>query len=235
MSQAFRVAQEDEKGKSRRIEGNKLHKADRQAKLERTRYGGAKDDVYLINMFRQFGVDYLHTPKDQVYEILRKKIEGKKLSITDAALNFLKEHYGEQLVVEIDFNHKVLVTFQEVKMKKGEEMNLMTEVAEKSGQSRKIVKAVYEALCSRIRVNLKNERRIRLPELGILKISFRAAKEKRKGRNPFSGKEMWFKAKPASNKLRFSPVKVLKEYVKDKIEVVAPKKKKKKGKKSKKG
>lgn len=234
MTQAFRVAQEDERGKSRRIEGNKLHKADRQAKLERTRYGGAKDDVYLTNMFRQFGIDYLSTPKDQVYELLRAKIEGKKLSITDAALDFLKEHYGDQIQAEIDFNAKVLIKFQEVKIKKGEEMNLFTEVAEKSGQSRKIVKSVYEALCSRIRVNLKNERRIRLPELGILKISFRAAKEKRKGRNPFNGKIMTFKAKPASNKLRFTPVKDMKEYVKEKIEVVAPKKKHKKGKKGKK-
>lgn len=104
-------------------------------------------------------------------------------------------------------------------------MNLFSEVQAKAGHPRRVVKEVYSTLISVVHRELKNERRIRLPELGILKIGFRPAREKRKGISPFNGKPMTFKAKPAMNKIRFSPTKDLKEWANAKVAVVRPKKK----------
>lgn len=237
MSHAFRVAQENAEDKAKRLQGNKLHKADRQEKLSRTRYGEAKNDVQLANMFKQFGIDYLNTPKDQIYDQLKARLDGKKLLLSSEAIEFLAEHYEDRIDLVKDFNGKTTVTFHEPKQQnKGEDsMSLLSDVAERSGQSRKIVRAVYEALCKTVRIALKNERRIRLPELAVIKVKFRPAREKRKAMNPFTKKMGWQKARPATNKVRFSPVKDLKVYVEEKVEVVAPKKKKsKKSKKEKK-
>jgi nucleoid DNA-binding protein len=224
MNEAFHIASETKEEKKRRLEGQKKHKADKRAKLDRVRHQSTRSDIEMINIMREFGIDFLATPRDQVLKMVPEKLEGKRYeNLSQKALGFLTENYNIEFVV---FDGRPIMTFP--KIKQGDDMNLFTEVAEKSGHKRSVVKSVYEAMCSRIRVTLKNERRIRLPELGILKISFRPAKEKRRGRNPFNGKKMWFKAKPASNKLKFSATKDFKTYIAEKIEVKKPEKKKKK-------
>ena len=213
--------------KKQRIENQKKYKLDRQAKLERTRYKSVADDIELENIFRQFGLSIIKSPnRRDVFKSVPKVMEGKRPEyLTSKALDFLVQEFDAEVVT--DNLGRTILQFPKEKPK-GESMNLFSEVAEKSGHKRKMVKEVYEAILSRIRVNLKNERYIRLPDLCRIRVSYRPAKEKRRGINPFNGKKMWFKARPASNKLRFSPLKAMKDYVADKVEVVEPKKKRKK-------
>lgn len=105
-------------------------------------------------------------------------------------------------------------------------MSIISSIAERSEQKRSVVKKVYAALIEVITHDLKKERRVRLPDLGIVGIKFRPARAKRKGINPFTKKETTFKARPASNKLKFRFAKGLRLFV-EKLEVVEPKKKKK--------
>ena len=225
MSQAFHVANESKEDKQRRIDANKQHKADRQAKLERTRYGGAKDDVALANIFRQFGIDFLNIPREKAFALVPQTLEGKRYDhLSKDAIEFLVDTFGAKQRVTPD-NRPVLAFSIE---DKGDPMSLVNDLVERSAQPRKVVKAVYEALVKQIRISLRKERYLRLPDIGRFKIGYRPAKEKRKGMNPFTGKKQWFKAKPASNKLRFSPAKTLKVFCAEKIEVVEPPKKKKK-------
>lgn len=106
-------------------------------------------------------------------------------------------------------------------------MNIRAAIAEASGQKPKVVKQVYESLVDVVQENLKSDRRVRLPGLGILSIKFKPARPKRKGMNPFTKEMTTFKAKPASNKLKFRPAKDLKVFA-DKLPKVEPKKKGKK-------
>jgi DNA-binding protein HU-beta len=226
------VATQTAEDKKRKIAAQKLHKQDRADKLERTRYGGAHDDVELANAFRHLGIDFLSTPRDQVFGMVPTIWEGRKIDdIPEAAVSFLAENYHVRRV--FDGEGRALVHFENPEE---ELMKLHTQIAEICGEPRKTVKAVMEGFIKQIRRSLKEDRGIRIPEIGKISIRYRPAKEKRKGTNPFTGKKMWFKAKPASNKIRFSPAKDLKRFVADKVPVVAPPKKKgkKKGKKSKK-
>jgi nucleoid DNA-binding protein len=92
-------------------------------------------------------------------------------------------------------------------------MSFFGDVAETAGQPRKVVVAVYDAVVEVIQDELKATRRVRIPKLGILKIKFSPARPKKKGINPFTKEEMMFKAKPASNKVRFNALASLKDYV----------------------
>lgn len=221
--------------KAQRLAANRANKEYRQARAYRLRFKGAKDDVEAANLFLQLGIDYLNTPKHLLAEMVMKNITGRRAdSISTKAMEFLTDNYDARVVK--DEEGRALIQFLPAEPEKEEEerpMKLYSLISERTGQTRKVVKEVYEALVLEARKGLRTERLFKLPELGRLKISYRPAKEKRKGRNPFSGKEMWFKAKPASNKLRFSAAKPLKLFIANKVEVVEPKKKHKK-KKSKK-
>lgn len=58
---------------------------------------------------------------------------------------------------------------------------------------------------------LKKHNKVKLPELGILKIKVRKARPARMGMNPFTGEKQKLKAKPASKVVRFHAIKSLKE------------------------
>jgi nucleoid DNA-binding protein len=229
---SLRLAYETKEDRQNRLQRNRQHKELRHEKLERTRHGGAHDDVEQANIFFHLGMDVFKIPAHERTTAMKKTLEGIRVDkLPKASMKWLRENYD---AIEVgDPEGRLVIHFSEPKSQ-GDDMNLYTQLAETSGQSRKEVKAIYEALITKVKHELKHERRMRLPELGILRIRYRPAKEKRKGRNPFSGKEMWFKAKPASNKLAFRPSKDFKEYVNDKIPVEAPKKKHKKEKKHKK-
>ena len=88
---------------------------------------------------------------------------------------------------------------------------LVSHIVEQSGIDSKSVKAVLASLEGAISasVHKKGAGTFTLP--GLLKITSVAvaAKPKRKGKDPFTGEERWFAAKPASVKVKVRPLKKL--------------------------
>lgn len=194
-----------------------------------------QDDAELATLFMQMGINfpaYLKRPNGREEAFLQVPVvmRGKKPELfSSKVLDFLISDFDAEVITNTD--GRTVLNFPQEKPK-GDEMNLFAEVAEKSGQKRKVVKEVYDALLSRIRVHLKNDRAIRLPDLCRIRVAYKKAVEKHRGTNPFTGeKNFLFKARPAANRLKISPLKRLKDYVAEKVEVVEPVKKKKKAKK----
>jgi len=90
---------------------------------------------------------------------------------------------------------------------------LATHLAEQAGVEPKAVKAVLAALEATIlgAVHKKGLGEFTLP--GLLKIGAQkiAAKKKRFGKDPFSGEERWFDAKPATVRIKARALKKLKD------------------------
>ena len=91
--------------------------------------------------------------------------------------------------------------------------SLASHVAEQSGVELKSAKAVLAALENAMlgSVQKKGLGEFTLP--GLLKVTVQAvaAKKKRFGKDPFTGEERWFPAKPASVRLKVRPLKKLKD------------------------
>jgi DNA-binding protein HU-beta len=221
----LRVASETPRQRRRRLKAQQATIQERTAKLERTRHGGAHDDVALANSFREIGINYLNLPREQAFKIVPERLEGKRVSSFSAkALDFLIENFNVERVD--DSEGRSLLHFKP--QQQGEEpMNLFSVLSEASGQPRKICREVYEGLVTTVQKELKENRRIRLPGLAIVRVKYSPAKPKRKGINPFTGEKAIFKAKSETNKIRVTPVKDLKVFAAKKIPVVAPRKKKK--------
>jgi len=92
---------------------------------------------------------------------------------------------------------------------------LVAHLVESSGVESKSVKAVLSALedVTLASVNKKGAGEFTLP--GLLKIVAQKvpAKPKRFGKNPFTGQDQWFAAKPASVKVKVRALKKLKDAV----------------------
>lgn len=90
---------------------------------------------------------------------------------------------------------------------------LIAHLAEQSGVEPKAAKAVLASLEAAIlaSVHKKGSGEFTLP--GVLKIGLQqvAAKKKRFGKDPFTGEERWFPAKPASVKIKTRALKKLKD------------------------
>jgi len=90
---------------------------------------------------------------------------------------------------------------------------LVAHLAEQAGVEPKAAKAVLAALESAIlgSVHKKGSGEFTLP--GVLKIGLQQvpAKKKRFGKDPFTGEERWFPAKPASVKIKTRALKKLKD------------------------
>ena len=90
---------------------------------------------------------------------------------------------------------------------------LVAHLAEQSGVEPKAAKAVLAALEAAIlgSVHKKGTGEFTLP--GVLKIGLQQvpAKKKRFGKDPFTGEERWFPAKPASVKIKTRALKKLKD------------------------
>ncbi|MBC8741727.1 hypothetical protein F6X40_34775 [Paraburkholderia sp. UCT31] len=86
-------------------------------------------------------------------------------------------------------------------------------MATQSGIEPKSVKAVLAALEGTMlgAVHKKGASEFTLP--GLLKVAVQQvpAKKKRFGKDPFTGEERWFPAKPASVRLKIRPLKKLKD------------------------
>ncbi|HRL98012.1 MAG TPA: HU family DNA-binding protein [Acidovorax sp.] len=90
---------------------------------------------------------------------------------------------------------------------------LVAHLAEQSGVEPKAARAVLAALETAIlgSVHKKGSGEFTLP--GVLKIGLQQvpAKKKRFGKDPFTGEERWFAAKPASVKIKTRSLKKLKD------------------------
>jgi nucleoid DNA-binding protein len=92
---------------------------------------------------------------------------------------------------------------------------ILATIAEVTELSKKDVAAVFDCLNEQIGKELAKSGSGQFTIPGLAKIMRRdvPAKPKRKGRNPATGEEVWFDAKPASKKVVVRPLKGLKEMI----------------------
>lgn len=93
---------------------------------------------------------------------------------------------------------------------------IIAELAEKTGVSKKDVNAMFGLLSELIKRELgkKGPGEFVIPDLFKLKVRVNPAKKARKGIDPFTKQEREFPAKPASKKIRATALKKLKDLVK---------------------
>ncbi|KLU26555.1 DNA-binding protein [Caballeronia mineralivorans PML1(12)] len=91
--------------------------------------------------------------------------------------------------------------------------SLTIHLAERSGVEPKVAKALLAALEETVLASIhkKGAKEFTLP--GLLKVVAQdvPAKKKRFGKDPFTGEDKWFAAKPASVRLKVRPLKKLKD------------------------
>jgi nucleoid DNA-binding protein len=92
---------------------------------------------------------------------------------------------------------------------------IMSEVADKSGLSKKEISNVFDALRELVKKELgrRGPGEFVIPDLIKLKVRKIPAKPARMGRNPATGEEMMLPPKAASKKIRATPLKKLKDMV----------------------
>ncbi|MBV2156926.1 DNA-binding protein [Achromobacter denitrificans] len=90
---------------------------------------------------------------------------------------------------------------------------LIAYIVEQSGVEAKSVKAVLASLETSVlgSVDKKGAGEFTLPGLFKVAVQKVPAKAKRFGKDPFTGEERWFPAKPASVKVKVRPLKKLKD------------------------
>ena len=88
-------------------------------------------------------------------------------------------------------------------------------IAESTGLTRKQVSSVFDELGAVIERNLgkKGPGVFVVPGLMKIRVVRKPATKARMGTNPFTGEQMMFKAKPARNVVKITPMKSLKEMV----------------------
>ena len=86
-------------------------------------------------------------------------------------------------------------------------------IAERVGIEKKQAVAAIEALTQIINahVSKKGPGIFVMPSIAKFKVVHKPATKKRKGKNPFTGEEMIFTAKPARNVVKIRPLKKLKD------------------------
>ena len=92
---------------------------------------------------------------------------------------------------------------------------ILTYISEKTDLTKKDVSAVFDAMGTMIKRDLKKSGpgTFTVPGLMKVKVVRKPATKARKGINPFTGEEMMFKAKPARNVAKVLPLKGLKDMV----------------------
>jgi nucleoid DNA-binding protein len=91
---------------------------------------------------------------------------------------------------------------------------ILNALAEATGQSRKDVGALLDAMESLIEANIsKGPGVFNLPGLLKIYVHTRPATKERVGRNPATGEEITIKARPASKVVKARPLKKLKEMI----------------------
>lgn len=105
------------------------------------------------------------------------------------------------------------------KVKAMTQAQIFNELAERTELTKKDVQNVFaatrELMLDQINPKAKSKPGVfTLPGIARVKTRVKPARKARKGRNPFTGEEMTFKAKPAMNVIKILPVKALKDEVK---------------------
>jgi nucleoid DNA-binding protein len=92
---------------------------------------------------------------------------------------------------------------------------IVAEVAENTGLTKKQVSSVFDELDILIERHIKprSPKQFILPGLLKIEVKRKPATKARKGRNPFTGEEMMFKAKPARDIVKIRPLKKVKDMV----------------------
>lgn len=92
---------------------------------------------------------------------------------------------------------------------------IFAKISENTELAKKDVKNVFEELATIIEAHLVKGSAEKFVLPGLLKITVKKvpAKKARKGINPFTGEPTVFKAKPASKKVKITPLKNLKDMV----------------------
>ena len=90
---------------------------------------------------------------------------------------------------------------------------ILNQISKDTGLSRQEISSVFDSLNICMRKSLRKNGEFTLPGLLKLRVVKKPATKARKGVNPFTGEEMMFKAKPASKRVRVSPLKGLKTMV----------------------
>jgi len=92
---------------------------------------------------------------------------------------------------------------------------LLSAIAEETGLTRKQIADVMDSLGGQIQRHVKKRGPGAFTLPGLLKIKTvrKPARKARKGRNPFTGEETTFAAKPAHTVVKIQPLKGLKDMV----------------------
>ena len=93
---------------------------------------------------------------------------------------------------------------------------IMNNVAEATGLTKKEVAAVFEALTNEIENNIAKKGssgQFTIPGLCKIVVKDRPALPKRQVRNPGTGEMVWAKPRPASRQVKIRPLKGLKDMV----------------------
>jgi nucleoid DNA-binding protein len=89
-------------------------------------------------------------------------------------------------------------------------------IAADTGLTRRDIAAVFDSLHGQIKKNLGGRGApgaFTIPGLMKLRVVKKPARKARKGKNPFTGEEMTFKAKPATKVVKVTALKGLKDMV----------------------
>jgi len=88
-------------------------------------------------------------------------------------------------------------------------------IADETGLTKREVASVFEAMAGLIKKDLgrRGPGMFTVPGLMKIRVKRKPATKARKGVNPFTGEEMMFKAKPARNVVKITPLKALKDMV----------------------
>ncbi|MDP7070864.1 MAG: HU family DNA-binding protein [Phycisphaerales bacterium] len=89
------------------------------------------------------------------------------------------------------------------------------EIADSTGLTRKEVACVFDAMAGMVKKDLGRRGPGTFTVPGLMKIRKhrKPATKRRFGKNPFTGEEQWFAAKPAKNVVKFTALKNLKEMI----------------------
>jgi DNA-binding protein HU-beta len=90
---------------------------------------------------------------------------------------------------------------------------LITKIAEGTGQSKNDVKAVLDQLADVGYAELRSSGQFTIPGYAKFVVVDKPAVPEREGINPFTGEKAIFKAKPASKAVKARPVKAVKDAV----------------------
>ena len=88
-------------------------------------------------------------------------------------------------------------------------------IAEETGLTRKEVGSVFQSMTGLVKRDLskRGTGQFTVPGLMKIRVKHKPATKARRGINPFTGEEAMFKAKPARNVVKITPLKALKDMV----------------------